>query len=260
MAFTFAGCCHPVPGDEIVGIVTTGKGVTIHGRGMPDPDRFRRDAGALHRRRLELRSGRQAGQPEDRRPHRPDQRDRRPMSRVRWPTSPTPSPSRKAPSPTSRSSTASRISWRSWWMSTCATSPIFESDRRAARPEDDQRRRAGHRRMILGIGSDICDIRRIEKAIERHGAASSNACSPKPSERRRCGGPRRSRPPPSPNGSPPRKPPPRPSGTGFRNGVFFSDLGVVNLPGGQPTLADDRRIGRTPARDHAGRYDRSGRI
>jgi len=32
MAFSFAGCCHPVPGDEIVGIVTTGKGVTIHGR------------------------------------------------------------------------------------------------------------------------------------------------------------------------------------------------------------------------------------
>jgi GTP diphosphokinase / guanosine-3',5'-bis(diphosphate) 3'-diphosphatase len=31
-AYTFAGCCHPVPGDEIVGIVTTGKGVTIHGR------------------------------------------------------------------------------------------------------------------------------------------------------------------------------------------------------------------------------------
>ena len=32
MAFSFAGCCHPVPGDEIVGIVATGKGVTIHGR------------------------------------------------------------------------------------------------------------------------------------------------------------------------------------------------------------------------------------
>ena len=30
MAVHFAGCCHPVPGDRIVGIVTTGKGVAIH--------------------------------------------------------------------------------------------------------------------------------------------------------------------------------------------------------------------------------------
>lgn len=30
MAIHFAGCCHPIPGDKIVGIVTTGKGVTIH--------------------------------------------------------------------------------------------------------------------------------------------------------------------------------------------------------------------------------------
>jgi GTP diphosphokinase / guanosine-3',5'-bis(diphosphate) 3'-diphosphatase len=32
MAYHFAGCCHPVPGDPIVGIVATGKGVTIHAR------------------------------------------------------------------------------------------------------------------------------------------------------------------------------------------------------------------------------------
>jgi len=32
MAYHFAGCCHPVPGDEIVGIIATGKGVTIHAR------------------------------------------------------------------------------------------------------------------------------------------------------------------------------------------------------------------------------------
>ena len=30
MAVHFARCCHPIPGDRIVGIVTTGKGVTIH--------------------------------------------------------------------------------------------------------------------------------------------------------------------------------------------------------------------------------------
>ncbi len=30
MAVHFAGCCHPIPGDRIVGIVTTGKGVTLH--------------------------------------------------------------------------------------------------------------------------------------------------------------------------------------------------------------------------------------
>lgn len=32
MAIHYAGCCHPLPGDRIVGIVQTGKGVTIHTR------------------------------------------------------------------------------------------------------------------------------------------------------------------------------------------------------------------------------------
>ena len=32
MSTSFAGCCHPLPGDRIVGIVATGKGVTVHNR------------------------------------------------------------------------------------------------------------------------------------------------------------------------------------------------------------------------------------
>jgi len=47
MAVHYAGCCHPVPGDHIVGIVTTGKGVTIHTsdcesleKYMDNPDRW----------------------------------------------------------------------------------------------------------------------------------------------------------------------------------------------------------------------------
>jgi guanosine-3',5'-bis(diphosphate) 3'-pyrophosphohydrolase len=40
MAVHYAGCCHPVPGDQIVGIVTTGKGVTIHTSECETLERF----------------------------------------------------------------------------------------------------------------------------------------------------------------------------------------------------------------------------
>ena len=40
MAVHFAGCCHPLPGDRIVGIVATGKGVTIHTRDCPMLESF----------------------------------------------------------------------------------------------------------------------------------------------------------------------------------------------------------------------------
>ncbi|HET9018464.1 MAG TPA: RelA/SpoT family protein, partial [Acetobacteraceae bacterium] len=40
MAIHYAGCCHPLPGDRIVGIVTTGKGVTIHSRDCPTLESF----------------------------------------------------------------------------------------------------------------------------------------------------------------------------------------------------------------------------
>lgn len=90
--------------------------------------------------------------------------------------------------------------------------------------------------MILGLGNDIIDIRRIEQALTRFGDrfiervftpierakaerrpllltatyakrfAAKEACS-------------------------------KALGTGFRAGVFMRDIGVVNLPTGQPTLA-----------------------
>src|SRR5712691_8922559 len=88
--------------------------------------------------------------------------------------------------------------------------------------------------MILGIGSDLIDVRRIERAIERHGErfigriftaterakaegrvravetyakrfAAKEACA-------------------------------KALGTGLRAGVFFRDLGVVNIHGGRPTM------------------------
>jgi GTP pyrophosphokinase len=40
MAIHYAGCCHPLAGDRIVGIVTTGKGVTIHTRDCPTLESF----------------------------------------------------------------------------------------------------------------------------------------------------------------------------------------------------------------------------
>ena len=40
MVIHFAGCCHPLPGDPILGIVSTGKGVTIHTRDCPTAETF----------------------------------------------------------------------------------------------------------------------------------------------------------------------------------------------------------------------------
>jgi holo-[acyl-carrier protein] synthase len=88
--------------------------------------------------------------------------------------------------------------------------------------------------MIIGIGSDLCDARRIARAIERHGErflariftdieraraerranrvetyakrfAAKEACA-------------------------------KALGTGLRAGVFWRDMGVVNLPSGRPTM------------------------
>ena len=91
--------------------------------------------------------------------------------------------------------------------------------------------------MIIGFGNDLCDIRRIEKALERHGErftlrlftdierakadrrvprARAGTYAKRFAAKEACA---------------------KALGTGFNNGVFFRDMGVVNLPSGQPTLA-----------------------
>ncbi|HWV53821.1 holo-ACP synthase [Pseudorhodoplanes sp.] len=88
--------------------------------------------------------------------------------------------------------------------------------------------------MILGLGSDLVDIRRIEKVLERHGdrfiqrvftpvevakaerrATRIDTYAKRFAAKEACS---------------------KALGTGFRKGVFFRDLGVVNLPSGRPTM------------------------
>jgi holo-[acyl-carrier protein] synthase len=90
--------------------------------------------------------------------------------------------------------------------------------------------------VILGIGNDLCDIRRVEKILnrfgqrfadrvfteiekakaERHGGQHKAATLAKRfAAKEACA---------------------KALGTGFAQGVFLRDIGVVNLPSGQPTL------------------------
>ncbi len=91
--------------------------------------------------------------------------------------------------------------------------------------------------MIVGIGSDLCDIRRVERLITRFGdrflrrvftpieraradrrtpAARTATYAKRFAAKEACS---------------------KALGTGFRRGVFLQDIGVVNLPSGQPTVA-----------------------
>ncbi len=88
--------------------------------------------------------------------------------------------------------------------------------------------------MIVGLGNDIIDIRRIEKTLERFGdrfvervfteieraksdrrAMRAASYAKRYAAKEACS---------------------KALGTGFRNGVFWRDIGVVNEPSGRPTL------------------------
>jgi holo-[acyl-carrier protein] synthase len=88
--------------------------------------------------------------------------------------------------------------------------------------------------MILGIGSDLCDIDRIQKSLDRFGerfthriftegerAKSERRATRAASYARRFAA---------------KEACSKALGTGLRAGVFWRDMEVVNLPGGRPTL------------------------
>ena len=89
--------------------------------------------------------------------------------------------------------------------------------------------------MIIGIGSDLSDIRRIEKTLERFGdrfrervftelerARSERKADAAASYAKRFAA---------------KEACAKALGTGMRRGVFWRDMGVINLRSGQPTMA-----------------------
>jgi len=90
--------------------------------------------------------------------------------------------------------------------------------------------------MILGLGSDICDIRRIEKVIDKYGDRFIERVFTEREIARAMRRTEKIRAATFAKRFAAKEAASKALGTGFRNGVFFSDLGVVNLPSGQPTL------------------------
>jgi holo-[acyl-carrier protein] synthase len=88
--------------------------------------------------------------------------------------------------------------------------------------------------MILGLGSDLIDIRRIEQTIERFGDRFLDRIFTVV-ERRKCER-RADRAASYARRFAAKEACSKALGTGFRDGVFWRDLGVVNLPSGQPTM------------------------
>ncbi len=88
--------------------------------------------------------------------------------------------------------------------------------------------------MIIGLGNDIVDIRRIEKTLEKHGERFTNriftdlerAKADKRAERAATYAKRFAA----------KEACSKALGTGFNMGVFWKDLGVENEPSGRPTL------------------------
>jgi len=105
--------------------------------------------------------------------------------------------------------------------------------------------------VILGLGSDIVDIRRIEAVITRHGERFLERVFTPLERAKAARRTERIRAATFAKRFAAKEAAAKALGTGFRQGVFFSDLGVENLRSGQPTLrmtggAADRLAAITP--------------
>lgn len=88
--------------------------------------------------------------------------------------------------------------------------------------------------MIIGIGSDLCDIRRIERSLERFGERFTHRIYTE-GERTKCER-RAARAASYARRFAAKEACAKALGTGIRLGVFWRDMEVVNLPGGRPTM------------------------
>jgi len=88
--------------------------------------------------------------------------------------------------------------------------------------------------MIIGLGSDLIDIRRVEKTLERHGARFVERVFT-PVERAKSDR-RQQRAASYAKRFAAKEACAKALGTGMSQGVFWRDMGVVNLPSGKPTM------------------------
>ncbi|TCD14231.1 holo-ACP synthase [Oricola cellulosilytica] len=88
--------------------------------------------------------------------------------------------------------------------------------------------------MIIGLGSDLIDIRRVEKSLERFGERFTHRVFTEiervKSDRRRMRAASYAK------RFAAKEACSKALGTGMAHGVFWRDMGVVNLPGGKPTM------------------------
>jgi holo-[acyl-carrier protein] synthase len=105
--------------------------------------------------------------------------------------------------------------------------------------------------VIIGIGSDLCNIERIQSSLDRFGERFTNRVFTE-TERAKAEGRPLTRAGTYAKRFAAKEAFSKAVGTGFKRGVFMRDIGVVNLPSGAPTLhltggARDRLDAMVPA-------------